>query len=595
MSLKKMDINNLLSYGNKNKSGDNHSNSSSKISSKIKVESVNNLINANISLFISRTNYELMYEAFYISNLFYKMTQTKYHIKDTFFYLLNLEWFSKWKKYVNYDYYTNIKNRKKFISINKLPFRPSDINNNNYMKNIGTNTKKKICDFFDKFFLADNALLYPGHINNKKFLVDKNQNASYFYSQHLENNFNIINDIKYNEQYIWVTEDIWKYFYSIYGGFEIRRRNLNNNNNYEMYLNNDNNDNDIVNINNKNERILEAKYKTFNLILFHFKKNYSYKIDPPKYLFLSHCDTIYDFKKKVKNLFPFLSKISIEEIHLFYLNKNMNLNDFSNYVKINSNNKQEKMVFPGFCLDSLDSHLTIEFFEEKYLKINDNNIINNIVLEVPFYLKEKNMKIYLFETQNIKLNETMDNINYNKPYYDKITINEIEGQNDFIINEKLFLIKKFFYQKYFIDKINQYQKNELNIHLKKIIDNFNDEQIKKIFNIELDELRNNMDLIFDKNFLAEKIPNLYLNEFDKNEKKENNNLLNKKRERENKEIILSESNDESSEISWYTCDYCNRTLNNQNYTTCKFCLRTKYCHDSCRRHGIKKHLLRCGK
>ena len=577
----------ILENKNSNKTGENHSNSSSKISNKNNIETINKLLNSNITLFKIRTNYELMYEAFYIFNLFYEMTKTKYHLKDSFFYIINLEWFSKWKKYVNYDFYTNTKNFKKFISINNLPFRPKEINQENYLKQIRPDTKKKIFDFFDKYFLSNNANLYPGYINNKKFLVDSYQNSTYLYKTHLENNFNIENEFKYGEHYIWVSEDIWKYLYCIYGGFEIRRRNLFDNNDY--YLIQDNFNNQGINI------ILEPKLKTYNLILFHFSKNYSYRIDPPKYLYVSHCATIFELKKKIKNIFPVLNRFNLDDIHLFYLDQNMNINSLANYMKINVNHKNEKMTFPGISLDLFNSNLTLEYIEEKHLKIKINEI-NTLILEIPFFFRETNRKIFLFENQtNSKINDIIENNNYNKPYYDKIKFEEIEENNDFIINEKLFLIKKYFYQKYFIDKITQCQKCELNIHLKKIINNFKDEQINKIFNAEIEELRNNMDLIFDKNYLANNISNLYLSEFNKDINNNNDNnklLLNKKRERENNDEIDLNLNDES-DISWYTCGFCKNTLN-QNCLVCRFCKRKKYCNYLCRSKDIKEHLFSCG-
>ena len=388
-----MEIRNSLFKLKPIKTGENHSTSSSKLYTKKITESINDLLTANNALFKKRTKYELMYEAFYISNLFYEMTQTNYHLKDTFFYLINLEWFQKWKKYVNYDFFTNTKNFQKFISINSLPFRPTYINNESYMNYINKNTKNKISDFFDKFFLSDNATLYPGYINNKKFLLDKYQNSTYLYNKNRENNFNVVDNIKYNKDYIWVTEDIWKYFYCIYGGFEIRRRNLNiNKKYYELYLNND------ESFNNEKNIILEKNFMTFNLIVFNYNKNYTYKIDPPKYLFVEHYATILDLKKKIKNIFLFLSKYNLEEIHLFYLNQNMNLNSFADYVQSHSHIKGE-MVFPGINLDFFDPNLPLEFIQERHFKINNNNnnIKNYLVLEIPFLFWENKKKIYLFK------------------------------------------------------------------------------------------------------------------------------------------------------------------------------------------------------
>ena len=547
-------------------------------SSKLNIGSISELLKANMDLFKSRTNYELMYEAFYISNLFYKMANTKYHLKDPYFYLLNLDWFSRWKKYVNYDFYTRSKNRKKFISLNSLPFRPNDVNNEkeeNYLKYINQSTKKKIFDFFDKIFLSNNANLYPGYINNKIFMLDKTKNNTYLHNNYLENNFNIINDAKYNVNYIWVTEDIWKYFHCIYGGFEIRRRNININlNNSEFDLNSIND----YSLNPEKIIILEPKLKTFNLIIFHYMRNYKFKI--------------YELKKNIKRIFPFLSNFNLDEIHLFYLAQNMNLKTFYEFMGSNRNYGNE-MNFPGINLDSFDEDLTLELFEEKFLKINEDT--TNLVLEIPFFFQEKNMKVYLFKNPKyIKAKENLKIINYNKPYYDKIEINNNDNENDFIINSNLFLVKKFFYQKYFIDKINKCEKCKLNILLKKIIDNFKEEQIKKMFEVEMNELRNNMDLIFDKNYLADNISNLYLNEFDNNNKEINKNkFLGKKRENINNAHIIIDSNGES-EISYNTCGFCEKTLD-KDFVLCRFCLRKKYCRIDCRKSDIKNHLVNCGK
>ena len=393
-----------------------------------------------------------------------------------------------------------------------------------------------------------------------------------------------MNDVEYNRHYIWVSEDIWKYFYCIYGGFEIRRSNLSYNRNIdELYLN-DVNDEDLSN--KENNIIVESKYKTFNLILFHYTINYTYKIDPPKYFFVPHYTTIYELKKKIKNIFPFLSKYYLDEIHLFYLAQNMNINSFANYIKVNKNCKE--MNFPGISLDLFDNCLTLELLEETYLKINE--AISNLVLEIPF-TPEKKIKIYLFKNPSMikSKEEKTKKIDYSKPYYDKIEININEKDNDFIINDKLFLVKKYFYQKYFIDKINKCEKRDLNVHLKKIINNFKSEQINKMFEAEINELRNNIDLIFDKTYLADNIPNLYLNEFDNKEKVS----IGKKRKRVRKEEISTNSDDDS-EISWYSCGFCNQAVN-QNCVVCRFCLRKKYCNEKCRKNDIKNHLVSCGK
>ena len=190
---------------------------------------ISNLLSKNINLFKNRTKYELMYEAFYISNLFYEMYDTTNHIKDPYFYIINSEWLIKWKKYVNYDFYTNENGWKKFIKLNVLPFRPKDLlsRNDNYLRYIKENTKIKIFNYFDSYFLSNSASNYPGYINNKILLLDRNQKDLYLNRNQIQSNFNynILDTMIYKENYIWVTEDIWKYFFCIYGGFEIRRHN----------------------------------------------------------------------------------------------------------------------------------------------------------------------------------------------------------------------------------------------------------------------------------------------------------------------------------------------------------------------------------
>ena len=115
-----------------------------------------------------------------------------------------------------------------------------------------------------------------------------------------------------------------------------------------------------------------------------------------------------------------------------------------------------------------------------------------------------------------------------------------------------------------------------------------------MFEVEINELRNNLDLIFDKSYLADNIPNLYLSEFDNNEKNKDNKSLGKKRERNENEEITIDSIEESDNISWYTCGYCGTTLN-QHCILCSFCLRKKYCDSNCRKNDIKNHLRYCGK
>ena len=351
-----------------NKKQNNINSSFNKNNSKMNKNSLDNLSvtqKNNIVLFKKRTKYELMYEAFYISNLFYEMYSTSNHLKDPYFYIINSEWLLKWKKYVNYDFYTRESYWKNFIKINTLPFRPKDdlTQKENYLNYIKENTKAKIFNFFDSYFLSDNSKLYPGFINNKILLIDSEYKNTYLIRNQLQNNFNynILNEAFNRENYIWVTEDIWKYLYCIYGGFEIRRHNLSlNNNNYNF----------------KNEIILEPKLETINLIIFHFHKNYKYKIDPPKYLFVSHMSTIRQMKEKLKDIFPYLKDFDFNDIHLWVLDDSLTTNDFYTYIW-NSRKFQKGFDFPGVSLEIFDENVKMNQLD-KILKDK-----KNIVLELP--------------------------------------------------------------------------------------------------------------------------------------------------------------------------------------------------------------------
>ena len=565
-------------------------------------EILSNLIKQNINIFKKRTKYELMYEAFYISNLFYEMHNTQSHLKDPYFYIISSDWLIKWKKYVNFDFYTNENGWKNFIKLNILPFRPKDIisQKENYLKYIKDDTKAKIYKYFDSIFLSDNSQFYPGYINNKKLLIDRGLKDTYINRNQLQSNYNynLIDKCIFKENYIWVTEDIWKYFYCIYGGFEIRRHNLN-----LIYKNK-------VDI--KDEIILEPKLKIINLIVFHYNKNYNYKIDPPKYFYISHTLTIFQMKEKLSDIFTYIKKLNLNNIHLWVLDEKMNDNNFYEYVW-NNRKFNGGIDFPGISLDIFNQNLYLEELNEKIIK---NNSI--LVLEIPFFYSYNNISFFFKEPQFnnysddlkllcIKINNNNNNnsiIDFKKPYYDHLSLDIIN--NEFIINIKLFLIKKFFWNKYILDKIKQCPCYEMYMHLERIINNFKDKNILNIFNEEIKDFRKNMDLVFDKTFLAKNIDNLYLNEFENinniefdyeinhNNKKDRNDiiLLNKKKIRENNEESYNE--DEIDNISWYSCGFCKKNLDQKNFVVCSFCLRKKYCNNICRNNDIENHLKYCG-
>ena len=555
----------------------------------------------SIDLFKKRTKYELMYEAFYISNLFYEMQNTPNHLKDPYFYIINSEWLIKWKKYVNFDFYTNENGWKHFIKLNMLQFRIDNklSQNDNYLNHIKENTKKKIYNYFDSYFLSNNEKNYPGRINNKILIIFRNRADTYININQVQSNFNynLLDEMLYKKDYIWVTEDIWKYFYCIYGGFEIRRHNLNESNN-------------IPKIN--KEIIFEAKLKTINLIIFHFNKNYNYKIDPPKKFYISHLSTIRQMKEKIKEFCVFLKSFHINDIRLWVLDEFFNENSFYKYIWDNRLHQKE-IKFPGINLDIFDDTVKVYSLEEKILKSK-----NLLVLELPFLMPYKNCYFFSkpifnnfteeLKTMCININNNNAKEDCNKKCYDHLQI-YYNCNNNFIINLNLFLIKKFFWNKYILEKIRQYHINELNILLDKIIQNFTDEQILTMFNQEIEELKKNMDLIFDKNFLAKNIDDLYLNEFedtDKNDYKDNDNnrnyyheekkeikLINNKRLREkNNKINLKEKDTDINTLN--NCGYCKNKLEKNSYILCSFCLNKKYCSNICRNNDIREHLKQCG-
>ena len=55
----------------------------------IKIDTIKLLRKENINSLKSRYNYELMYEAFYIANLFYDLNETSKHQNDKSFYILS--------------------------------------------------------------------------------------------------------------------------------------------------------------------------------------------------------------------------------------------------------------------------------------------------------------------------------------------------------------------------------------------------------------------------------------------------------------------------------------------------------------------------
>ena len=240
----------------------------------------------------SRFNYELMYEAFYIANLFYDMNETSKHKNDKSFYILSNLWFEKWKKYVNFDKYMFF--HSKYLSINSLPIRPLNTPFKETFDKLKKNPKikKNIHNYFNSLFLTDNSENYPGSITNKFLLDDKK--ASYYNFENRESNYNYNIDEKYvyGKDYLVVTRDIWKFFQYIYGGKEIRRYNLNRELFTQQPINLSSYENNLQHSNPQILEILvEAKLKPLNIIIIRSNfKSELIKIKNLFYLLLIHQD-----------------------------------------------------------------------------------------------------------------------------------------------------------------------------------------------------------------------------------------------------------------------------------------------------------------
>ena len=288
-----------------------HSSSQNHNNYKNKNMSIKSFRQNHINSLKSRFNYELMYEAFYVANLFYDMNETSKHKNDKCFYIISNSWFEKWKKYVNFDKYMYF--HSKYLSINSLPIRPPEAPSKEIFDKLKKNPKIKenLNKYFNSLFLTDNSDNYPGSITNKFLLYDKK--SSYYNFENRESNYNYNIDEKYiyGRDYLVVTRDIWKFFQYIYGGKEIRRYNLNRELFTQQPINISSYQNNLKNSNPQILEILvEAKLKTLNIIIIrsNFKldsrnqKIIPFTVDSPRYLYVSHKFSIRKINEKIKEM-----------------------------------------------------------------------------------------------------------------------------------------------------------------------------------------------------------------------------------------------------------------------------------------------------
>ena len=521
----------------------------------------------------SRFNYELMYEAFYIANLFYDMNETSKHKNDKSFYILSNIWFEKWKKYVNFDKYMIF--HSKYLSINSLPIRPLNTPFKETFDKLKKNPKikDKINKYFNSLFLTDNSENYPGSITNKFLLYDKK--ASYYNFENRESNYNYNIDEKYiyGKDYLVVTRDIWKFFQYIYGGKEIRRYNLNRELFTQQPINLSSYENNLQHSNPQILEILvEAKLKTLNIIIIrsNFKtesknqKFIPFIVDSPRYLYVSHTFTIRRVKEKIKEIVSNFKGKNVEDLRLWILKDKTYQHFLDDLNKDFKNNIYSELKFPGVSLDIFGQNTKLEDLGDTIL----NNVI--IVVESKIHMGLKGDERYIFKKET--LDDRSENfkdfvikirdgknlndeniIEYKKSLYESIKFKNIANgySND------NFVIKNYFSQKYQLDRISRMIDDDVNNFIEKISDYKNEKnsKLKDLFVDEVYNLKENMDLIIDESELINNVEGINLNMLNKNNKQSQSNLNNdtnmKKRKRKQNE-------DENNKTK-------HRKINDENY------------------------------
>ena len=487
-----------------------------------------------------RINYELMYEAFYIANLFYDMNETSKHKNDKSFYILNRKWFESWKKYVHFDKYMYF--HSKYLSINSLPIRPREAPMKEIFEKLKSNPKIRdnLYHYFNSLFLTDNSGNFPGIITNKLLLYDKKD--SYFNLDNKDSNYNYNIDEKYiyGRDYLIVTRDIWKFFQCVYGGKEIRRYNLNRelyNNQFKNFSYN-NNINDLKT--QKGVILVEAKLKTINTIIIrsNFKsdvrnhKIIPFIVDAPKYIYVSHKFTIQKLKEKIKEMVINFRGRNSDELRLWILKDKSYLTFVDDLYQDFKKNIYSELKFPGISLDNFGLNTKIEDLGNIILK----NVI--IVVESKIHMGIRGEERYIFQKDN--LNQKSENfkdigskikegknlndevLKYKNSLYEKIFYKNTPGG----YSKDNFVIKNYFKQKYQLEKISRMDEKDIKNFIEKISDynNENNTKLKDLFIEEVYNLKENMDLIIDESELITKVEGIYSNMFEKEKKQPDLNL-----------------------------------------------------------------------
>ena len=625
-----------------------HSSSQNHNNYKNKNMSIKSFRQNHINSLKSRFNYELMYEAFYIANLFYDMNETSKHKNDKCFYIISNSWFEKWKKYVNFDKYMYF--HSKYLSINSLPIRPPEAPSKEIFDKLKKNPKIKenLNKYFNSLFLTDNSDNYPGSITNKFLLYDKK--SSYYNFENRESNYNYNIDEKYiyGRDYLVVTRDIWKFFQYIYGGKEIRRYNLNRELFTQQPINISSYQNNLKNSNPQILEILvEAKLKTLNIIIIrsNFKldsrnqKIIPFTVDSPRYLYVSHKFSIRKIKEKIKEMISNFKGKNSDELRLWILKDKTYQHFVDDLNKDFKNNIYLELKFPGVSLDIFGQNTKIEDLGDSIL----NNVI--IVVESKINMGLKGDERYIFKKESLEdrsehfkdyvikirdgKNLNDDNIiEYKKTLYEHIKFKNVPSG----YSKDNFLIKNYFTQKYQLDKISKMIDEDVNSFIEKISDYNNEKnsKLKDLFVNEVYTLKENMDLIIDETELITNVEGINSNLFHK-EKKQKKDMITKKRKRkqseeenekitikkkkeENKDLNINEENNinskeiKSNEIDEQNkeieecenmneeenqfCSYCEKELE-QDFVICDKCGKAKYCNIICKNKDNRFHIKTC--
>ncbi len=621
-----------------------------------KIDTINLLREQNINSLKSRYNYELMYEAFYIANLFYDLNETSKHQNDKSFYILNRSWFEKWKKYVNFDKYMYF--HSKYLSINSLPIRPREAPLKETFDKLFKNPKIKdnLLKYFNSLFLTDNSDKYPYKITNELLLYDKKLSFYNYDNKDSNYNYNIDDKFIYGKDYIIVTRNIWKFFYYIYGGKEIRRYNLNRGIVKTKTLNLFNqNTLKELNINNKKNAILiESKLKTLKIVIIrsNYKQDFKSRrvipfiIDSPKNLYVSHKFTIKEVKEKIKETVLHFKGRNADELRLWILKDKSYQNFVDEIIGDYKRHSNYELRFPGISLDIFGQNTKIEDLDNLFLI----NVI--IVVESKIHMGLRGNERYIFKKD--KLDDKNDSfkdfvykirdgknlndkniIQYKDSLYQKIFYTNINGG----YSKNNFIIKDYFTQKYQLDKISQMNEKDIENFIKRISDykNENNSKLKELFIQEVYNLKENMDLIIDESELITKVGGIYSNMIINKEKNKpqlnlNMDMIMTKRKRkqfeqENKKfkyyknnnvIELSDSESDENELEnnnipkdnefdidinkiididedkkeKFYCNYCEKLLDDD-FIVCNKCGNVKYCNIICKNKDIRFHYKTC--